>query len=361
VEDDSQVRFNRDAAVIAPVQGVAKDVADAALPFAGPVVIGVVFRGIPGGVLDMDMGDAITDLGPELPGILTWPGAGLGAVRIEDGVGGVEDPFEARHLVEEFERVSRAHAAMVHAVFVNGLKAGVEEDARDLLNPLYDLGRDPILVVVRFEAHDADVACVEALHARDGAMNFGEGDVERVADGFRPVHDGGSEAVDFDPGVIELFDDALEGGIRDVMEIGLGITWNEDIPGFDVLPAEFLGGLDLGVDRVACFVANAGIDHDLNGWVLDSVRGNVSEKRLRPIQVRMPAGDLNRGFRERLPGGRRFPGVIRIKGVRIGPRGLRIVCDPRGRPGRRCAARIWQEARSRAVARGVDRGCARSG
>ena len=87
------VRFDGDAGIIAASQRVAQDVAHSSLTFAWPVVVGIIFGGIPRGVLDVNVQDVIANVGPEFPRILAWPGLGLVAVTIEDRIGGVEDPF----------------------------------------------------------------------------------------------------------------------------------------------------------------------------------------------------------------------------------------------------------------------------
>ena len=79
----------------------------------------------------MYVGGVFADVLPILPRILFGPGLWLGAVSVEDGVGGIEDPLEAGDVLEQFDAVLPAHAAVVHAVFVNRLQAGVEEALGD--------------------------------------------------------------------------------------------------------------------------------------------------------------------------------------------------------------------------------------
>ena len=150
-----------------------------------------------------------------------------------------------------------AHAAVVHAVLVDGLEAGVQEAVGHFLHAAEDLGGNLVFVIARLEAHDADVFGAEALHAGDGAFDLGERDVEGVADLLGPVHDGGAEAIDADAGGLQLADGEVEGGVRDVVEIGLGEAGDFDAPGFEVFPAQFLRGQDLAVNAVGGFVADA--------------------------------------------------------------------------------------------------------
>ena len=50
---------------------------DFALAFARPVIISVLFGGVPGRVLYMDMDDMVPHMFPEFPGILLRPGFGF--------------------------------------------------------------------------------------------------------------------------------------------------------------------------------------------------------------------------------------------------------------------------------------------
>ncbi len=55
VEDDGDVGFDGDAGVVAGGDEVFEDFGDFAHAFAGHVVVGVVFGGVPRGVLDVDV------------------------------------------------------------------------------------------------------------------------------------------------------------------------------------------------------------------------------------------------------------------------------------------------------------------
>ena len=131
MEDDGHVRLDRDAGVVAVCYGVLQNVADASVALAGEGVVGVVFLVDPDAVLDVYVGGVFADFLPILPRILFGPGLWLGAVSVEDGVGGIEDPLEAGDVLEQFDAVLPAHAAVVHAVFVNRLQASVEETLGD--------------------------------------------------------------------------------------------------------------------------------------------------------------------------------------------------------------------------------------
>ena len=98
VEDDGHVRLDRDAGVVAVCYGVLQDVADASVALAGEGVVGVVFFVHPDAVLDVYVGGVFADVLPILPRILFGPGLWLGAVSVEDGVGGIEDPLEAGNI-----------------------------------------------------------------------------------------------------------------------------------------------------------------------------------------------------------------------------------------------------------------------
>ena len=100
VEHDDHVRFEREGGVITMSQGVGNNVTHSSMTFAGPVVIGVILGRVPGGVFDMDVDDVIADVLPKFPGILLGPRFRLGAIRVEDGIGGIEYPFKAGTFIE---------------------------------------------------------------------------------------------------------------------------------------------------------------------------------------------------------------------------------------------------------------------
>ena len=126
-----------------------------------------------------------------------------------------------------------------------------------LFHAAEDLGGNPVFVIARLEAHDADVFGAQALHARNGAFDLGERDVEGVAHLLGPVHDGGAEAINPNARGLQLADGQVKRVVRDVVEIGFGEAGDFDAPGFEVFPAQFLRGQDLAVNAVGGFVADA--------------------------------------------------------------------------------------------------------
>src|ERR1051325_7590267 len=110
---------------------VGENIADAAHAFAGHVVVGVIFGGIPGGIFNVDMRDVRPDMRVEFPGILFAPGFGFGTIVVENWIGRIENEFEAGNFFEEFERERPAHTGVVHAIFVHGLNAVIEEEFCD--------------------------------------------------------------------------------------------------------------------------------------------------------------------------------------------------------------------------------------
>ncbi len=204
------------------------------------------------------------------------PGFGFGAVVVEDGVGGVEDEFEAGDFLKEFEGEGPAHAAVVHAVFVDGLDAVVAEELDDVAEFAEAVFGALVGVFAGADgvAHDADEFRAEALHAGDAAFGFGEGLFVGVFDFFAPVGDGGAEAADVDAGGVEFLNGDVKGGVGDVVEVGFGIAGDFDAAHFDIGPAEFLDGGYLAVDGIGGFVADSG---EVHGWSLAGVEDWIEE------------------------------------------------------------------------------------
>src|SRR5205807_6747176 len=97
------VRLDRNAGIVPAGQSVFENVAHAAVAFTGPVVIGIILSRVPGGVLDVDVDRVIANVLPKLPWILFGPRLGFGAIGIEDRVGSVKNPFQARTFVEQLK------------------------------------------------------------------------------------------------------------------------------------------------------------------------------------------------------------------------------------------------------------------
>ena len=197
------------------------------------------------------------DVLPVLPRILLGPRLGLGAVLVEDRVGGVEHPLEAGNFLEQLDAVLPTHAAVVHAVFVNGLQALIEEAHGDFAQSLEDELGCFVGIVGWLKAHDAYELGAEALHARDGAVDLGDGDVPRRVDGLGPVANGRAEGVNADAGLLELGCYDVECRIRDVVNAALVEAVHLDEAGLDPFPAKLFGGPDLAVDRGRSLVCNS--------------------------------------------------------------------------------------------------------
>ena len=93
--------------------------------------------------------------------------------------------------------------------------------------------------------HDADDLGAEALHARNGAVDFGQSDGEVTGDGLAPVADEGAELGDGDSGVVELIRDGMVNSFFGEFVNVAAI----DATGGDFVPANFVGGFDLGSAR----------------------------------------------------------------------------------------------------------------
>lgn len=213
VEDGGDMGFDGEASVVAGVFEFGENLADFGLAGAGEGVfgrLGFAGGGI-GAVFDVDVNDVLADGVVECEGVLPREGSvslWLGAVHLEDGVGGVEDELEARNFFDEAQGVLGGEASPVHAVFVRGGEASVGEAGDDFAQASEAFG----FVLVTAPGflgvgHDADDLGAEALHARNSALDFGEGDVEVAGDGLTPVADEGPELGDGDAGFVELVGD----------------------------------------------------------------------------------------------------------------------------------------------------------
>ena len=273
VEDGGDVGLDGEAAVVAGVFEFGENLAHFGLAGPGEGVfggLGFAGGGI-GAVLDMDVDDVLAHGVIEVEGVLPRERAvalGLRAVLLKDGVGGVEDEFESGHFFDEAQGVLRGKAAPVHAIFVRRSESGIGEAGHDFAQAAEAFGF--ILVTApRFlcVGHDADDLSAEALHAGDGALDFGKSDVEVAGDGLAPVADEGAELGDGDVGFVKLVGDAVElvfGELVDVAAI--------DAARGDFVPANFLSGFDLGGEVAGGFVGKSGEIHGpllaecLKGW-----------------------------------------------------------------------------------------------
>jgi len=141
-----------------------------------------------------------------------------------------------------------AHPAVVHAILMDGLKTGIEEAVGDVFNAAEDFGGNPELVILRLKAHDADEFSPQAHHARDRAFDFGEGDVKGVLNPFRPVHDGGTEAIDVQAGVFQAANGDIKSRIGQIMQVGLRAAGHFQAAHFHARPAQIVGGYDLAFE-----------------------------------------------------------------------------------------------------------------
>jgi hypothetical protein len=139
-----------------------------------------------------------------------------------------------------------AHAAVVHAILVDGLETGIEELLGDVFHPVDDFPGDSVVLVAGFEAHDTDELGAECFHPRDSPLDLLQRDLKGCGDCFGPIHDSGAETEDLDLGIVELLDGAFEGWFGQIVQVGLGVAGDLNISGLDVFPAEFPGGGDLG-------------------------------------------------------------------------------------------------------------------
>ena len=73
-----------------------------------------------------------------------------------------------------------AHAAVVHAVFMHGRDAGIEEASRDFPHPVEAFLLHLIFAVTLLVAHHPDKLGPQSLHPGDGPLHLGEGEVEGV-------------------------------------------------------------------------------------------------------------------------------------------------------------------------------------
>lgn len=259
VEDGCDMRLDREAAIVVVIFQSGENFADLGLAFAGEgVFCGFRFAfGWVDAVLDVDVDDVFFDLFVKLERVLPREGLFFRAVFLENGISGVEDEFEAGNFFDEAQGVVGGEAAPVHAVLVDGLKASVGEAGVDFPEAAEALVF-VLIISPRFlgVGHDADEAGAKAEHAGDGAVNFGEGDVEVGVDLFTPVADERAELGDGDAGFVELVGDFFEFLLREFVDVG-----SVDATGGDLGPADFFGGFDLGDEVLGRFVGESGEIH----------------------------------------------------------------------------------------------------
>ena len=269
VEDGGDVGLDGEAAVVAGGFEFGEDLTDFGLAGSGEGVFGGLgfASGRIGAVFDVDVDDVLADGVVKFKRVLPREssiGLGLGAVHLEDGVGGVEDEFEAGHFFGESQGVLGRKATPVHAVFVSGSESGVGEAGDDFAQAAEAFGF--VLVVAPGFlgiGHDADDLGAEAFHAGDGALDFGESDVEVAGDGFAPVADEGAELGDGDAGFVELVGDAVEFVFGEFVNVAA-----IDASGGNFVPADFFGGFDLGGEVAGGFVGKSGEIHGTFGRML---------------------------------------------------------------------------------------------
>ena len=262
VENGGDVGFDSEATVVAGVFEFGENLADFGLAGAGEGVFGGFgfASGRMGAVLDVDVDDVLADGVVKFEGVLPREGAvalGLGAIHLEDGVGGVEDEFESGHFFDEAQGVLGGEATPIHAVLVRGSEAGIGKASHDFAQATEAFGF--VLVVAPGflrVGHDADDLGVEALHARDSAFDFGESDVEVAGDGLAPVADEGAELGDGDAGFVELVGDAIEFVFGKFVNVAA-----VDPTCGNFVPADFFGGFDLGGEVAGGFVGKSGEIH----------------------------------------------------------------------------------------------------
>jgi hypothetical protein len=92
-------------------------------------------------------------------------------------------------------------------------------------------------------------------------FDFRKGDIEWVADLLRPIHDRGTKAINTDACGFQFSYGQVEGFVGNVVKIGFGEAGHFDSAWLEVLPTQFQRRLDLAVNRVCPFVANAGENH----------------------------------------------------------------------------------------------------
>ena len=261
MEYDHHMRLDRDASVIAASKGVLENVAHPTLPFSWPIIIGVIFGRVPGGILDVDVRDMIAHMFPKLPWVLLRPGFRFGTIGVENGIGGVKHPFETGTFVEQLEGVLPTHAAVIHAVFVNRLQARVEEHISNIFDAAENFSWDFMFVITWFETHDANVSRAQTLHAWDSALDFGERNFEWITDFLGPVHDRRAETINTDISRLQFPHGQIERLIGNIVEIRLGKAGDLHSARFEIFPAQFPGGLDLTVYRVGAFIADTCKNH----------------------------------------------------------------------------------------------------
>ena len=100
--------------------------------------------------------------------------------------------------------------------------------------------------------HDADNLSAELLHAWDGSIHFVKCEGKVTFDTFRPAADQGAELCDADASVFKLAAGRVEFRVAQIMDI-----FAIDAACRNILPAQFLGGFDLGREIGRCFVGKS--------------------------------------------------------------------------------------------------------
>src|SRR2546423_599596 len=129
------------------------------------------------------------------------------------------------------------HAAVIHAILMHRLNAGVEEHAGRFPNALKHLGGNSVFVIGWLEAHDADEFRAQPLHSGNGSPHLTHSDFPRRLDGLGPVHNGGTETIDTDARGFEFLNAEVKGFIWNLMEIGLGEAGHFNPAHLKMLPA----------------------------------------------------------------------------------------------------------------------------
>jgi len=259
VEDGGDVGFDGDVAVVADGFGIGENFAHMGFSFAGPAVDGF-FSGC-GGVLavfDVDVDDVIAHGFPEIEGILPRKWLGGGAIELEDGISGVEHQFHAWHFFDESQGVCGGKSSPVHAVFVGRIDASIGETFDNFAH-----AAEALLLVLIFApwflgvGHDAHELGAKAMHAWDGALDFGESDIEVTGDFFAPVADQGTEFGDVNPCGVEGIGDLVEGLLRHFVQVN-----TIDATSAQMSPSELLCGLNLLGERAARFIGKSSELHE---------------------------------------------------------------------------------------------------
>ena len=161
-------------------------------------------------------------------------------------------------MFEQFQGVPPAHAAVVHAILMHRLQAGVAKHSCHLCDAAENLRRDDAFVVTRLVTHDADKSCAEPLHAGNAPIDFRQGDVKRIRNLFGPIGNGRPKTIDADARLTETVRGNVECLVGNIVKVGFGKSRHFHGAKLQAVPSEFLRRLDLGIEADACFIADAG-------------------------------------------------------------------------------------------------------